>query len=190
MSISVRKQGRLRGTSDGWPRPNSGTAMSEYWRICDLARCPSSVCKSQGRSAEERGEGVIRPVSLPLPFSGRIIGAAHSRLGKRDHRCRSSVSRARSCGSPIELGFPRNYNVGARGTGSSNPLCSSGEPRRADAERGVFRIHAAARGGIEQAAAGAAKAGVRRRQPQGRDAKGNRIVVERSGPIKIVSARR
>jgi hypothetical protein len=28
---------------------------------------------------------------------------------------------------PIELAFPRNYNLGARGTGSSNPLCSSEE---------------------------------------------------------------
>ena len=27
----------------------------------------------------------------------------------------------------IELAFPRNYNLGARGTGSSNPLCSQRE---------------------------------------------------------------
>src|SRR4029077_15249814 len=37
-------------------------------------------------------------------------------------------------------------------------------PRRADAERGSFRIHAAARGGIEETAAGAAKAGLCHRQ--------------------------
>jgi hypothetical protein len=30
-------------------------------------------------------------------------------------------------GDRHELALPRNYNSGARGTGSSNPLCSSGE---------------------------------------------------------------
>jgi hypothetical protein len=39
-------------------------------------------------------------------------------------------------------------------------------PRLADAERGSFRIHAPARGGIEETAARAAKAGVRAGQPR------------------------